>query len=420
MEEERAAAGAYPLSAGEVQKIREQLGRLVAHSLFRNSKRYPALLRFVVEQTLLGQDDQLKERVLGVTIFGRPADYDTGQDTIVRLTAAEVRKRLALYYQESGHETEPRIQLHPGSYVPEFEFPDHAADTHPAPVASTPLESASASLPAEIFVPIAPQPPAASPRGGRWLAAAVIVVLLVAVGGLWRVSHPTDRALRQLWDPFLGDSPSVLMVIPDLNHNGVTPEPAATDGTSLSHLERDRSVYFDDAVVAMRLTSLLTRRDRTFSLMLASEVPYSAMQSTPTIFIGAVDNPWTLRVLAPLRFHPARQGTSWVFSITDTQHPERRDWSLDFEQPYQKVSTDYAIVARISDGLTGRPMLVVAGLGANGTAAATEFLVSPRYARELDPALLAGSRAKSFELVLKTQVIDDQPGPPQIVAETAW
>ena len=110
----------HPTSEDERKSVRQQLERVLASPLFRNSKRYPALLRFVVEQSLDGNEDQLKERLLGIHVFHRQPDYDTNQDTIVRLTAAEVRKRIAQYYQQPEHKGELRIHLNSGSYVPHF------------------------------------------------------------------------------------------------------------------------------------------------------------------------------------------------------------------------------------------------------------------------------------------------------------
>src|ERR1035437_9724583 len=80
--------------------VRVQLERLLANPSFRNSKRYPALLRFVVERVLEGHTDSLKERTLGIEVFHRDPNYDTNQDPVVRTTAVEVRKRLALYRLE--------------------------------------------------------------------------------------------------------------------------------------------------------------------------------------------------------------------------------------------------------------------------------------------------------------------------------
>ena len=93
---------------------------------FCNSKRYPAFLRYIVENTLENRSDLLKERNLGVEVFDRPPTYDTNTDTVVRYTAGEVRKRLLLYYSEQGRDAKIHILLPSGSYVPEFARADQS------------------------------------------------------------------------------------------------------------------------------------------------------------------------------------------------------------------------------------------------------------------------------------------------------
>src|SRR6202042_1668764 len=128
------ATATTTLTNEERTAIQEQLERLLRNSHFNQSRRFPSFLRFVVEQTLSGQMDLLKERTLGIEIFGRDADYDTASDPIVRVTAAEIRKRIAQYYQEPGHESELRVSLPSGSYVPQFHWPNLASPDGPAPV----------------------------------------------------------------------------------------------------------------------------------------------------------------------------------------------------------------------------------------------------------------------------------------------
>src|SRR5580693_1293088 len=103
--------------------VREQLRRLVAHPLFTNSKRYPVLLTYTVEQTLLGNASDLKERTIGIEAFGREPVYDVNLDPVVRTAAAEVRKRLSQYYYNPDHAGELVIELPIGSYVPTFREP---------------------------------------------------------------------------------------------------------------------------------------------------------------------------------------------------------------------------------------------------------------------------------------------------------
>src|ERR1700676_4204597 len=102
------------------EAVREALTRVLASTEFRTSKRSQEFLRYVVEHTLNGQSDLLKERTIGIEVFGRSTDYEPGEDATVRVKAGEVRKRLGLYYAEQGARDPLRIELPAGTYVPEF------------------------------------------------------------------------------------------------------------------------------------------------------------------------------------------------------------------------------------------------------------------------------------------------------------
>jgi len=134
MQAHQLAEGWLPTTPADQALVQQQLEKLLSAPHFSSSRRYPSFLRFVVNNALSGQTDLLKERILGVEIFGRGADYDTATDPIVRVTAAEIRKRIEQYYQEAGHDAEIRISLPSGSYVPQFSHPgkadDHLADRH--------------------------------------------------------------------------------------------------------------------------------------------------------------------------------------------------------------------------------------------------------------------------------------------------
>src|SRR5499426_3016954 len=98
-----------------------QLARILGSPQFRSSKRCSLFLRYVVEQASENHLEFLKERTLGIEVFRRDPQYDTNQDPVVRAAAGEVRKRLAQYYLEPGHEDELRIRIPAGSYVPEVQ-----------------------------------------------------------------------------------------------------------------------------------------------------------------------------------------------------------------------------------------------------------------------------------------------------------
>src|ERR1700677_1172614 len=121
--------------------VREQLKRLLSHQLVTNSKRYPVLLAYTVEQTLLGNASDLKERTIGIEAFGREPSYDVNLDPVVRTTAAEVRKRLIQYYYSPEHAGELIVEMPLGSYVPSFrELAHHSSASDDMQVVSEHVE----------------------------------------------------------------------------------------------------------------------------------------------------------------------------------------------------------------------------------------------------------------------------------------
>jgi hypothetical protein len=171
----------YPTSIEQEEpnrfEVLKQLERITGSTHFKNSKRYPALLKFVVEHTLSGRIDVLKERTLGIEVFGRPSDYDTNADPVVRVTAGEIRKRIAQYYQADGHEHELRIDLPVGSYVPQFfsATGDLAViDSHADSVIAKEIHEETTEAIAPFVDPVRPSlPTVTKPR-----------ILAISVGGL--------------------------------------------------------------------------------------------------------------------------------------------------------------------------------------------------------------------------------------------
>src|ERR1035437_10265963 len=111
-----------PLPPEKAEEVRALLEHVLGSHQFRGSRRCQILLRHITQRTLAGDTRSFKEGTLGIEVFGRAPDYDTSQDPIVRAGAAEIRKKLAQYYQEPGHESEVRIELLSGSYIAEFHF----------------------------------------------------------------------------------------------------------------------------------------------------------------------------------------------------------------------------------------------------------------------------------------------------------
>ncbi len=121
------------LGESREQAVRAELKRLMESAAFRSSKRCREFLEYIVEHTVKGPSGALKERSIGVNLFQLTPDFDTGQHTVVRVTANEVRKRLAQYHlAEEGSYHPVRIELPPGSYSAEFRWQRPAAEVRAA------------------------------------------------------------------------------------------------------------------------------------------------------------------------------------------------------------------------------------------------------------------------------------------------
>jgi adenylate cyclase len=138
-------------------EVRAQIERILCSQTLSGSDQLKRLLRLVVERTLDGQPELLKEYSLGLDVFQRPPDYDPKVDPIVRVQAGRLRSKLIEYYASEGAHDSLVIRIPKGAYVPVFGARDSAA----------------------------PAPDMKSRRQRVWLAAAGLAVLVVVLVVLW-------------------------------------------------------------------------------------------------------------------------------------------------------------------------------------------------------------------------------------------
>jgi len=397
-----------PTSAEERELVLKELGEIVSSYHFRGSKRYPAMLKYIVGAVIEGHARDLKERTLGVEVFGRDPDYDTNADPVVRISAGEVRKRIAQYYHENGNSSRLQIELPLGSYVPEFIPRTHELSA------------------AQAVVDIEKQRPAQTRAyaGFRRHRAAVLglaaLTLALAVFGAYsyRKTAAASVALTQrLWGPLVKSTGPVLIVVgTGRSTSKLSPETA--DTTFYDHMTGPfHHVSIATATAVANIAGVLRQRGTTYEIKEDDETSLTDMHSRPLILVGATNNAWTMRLVSPLRFRflpgPKAQ-------VQDVKNLQNTDWSIDFFKPYASVSTDYAIVARYRDPTTEGLVMVVAGLGPFGTEAASAFAVSPQYLEQIATQAPADWENKNIEMVLKTEVIDGKAGPPVLVATSLW
>jgi len=171
----------------------------------------------------------------------------------------------------------------------------------------------------------------------------------------------------------------------------------------------------------VNVAGMLRTFGKTYRVLGESTTTLEDLRRGPSVFIGAFDNSWTLRLTSPLRFHFANDPDMTRFWIEDRQNPQKRDWVLSRAQQIQTGEyKDYAIVARLIDPNTDQYVVVAAGISRGGTVAAGEFLVDEHYIDEMLSQVSRDWKHKNLEIVLETQVIQGRSGPPRISAVHVW
>lgn len=406
------------LTEPEKNAIRAQLERLLANVHFKQSKRFPSFLRFVIEHTLAGDAESIKERTLGVEIFGRDADYDTASDPIVRVTAAEIRKRVAQYYQEPGHEEELRINLPSGSYVPQFHWPKGTNEPELAEPAPAPLEVVA--FPARPTLDHEATHGRRSPRLSYVLACLGVLVLSICAFFVWQARRLS--AFDFFWRPvFTSNDPLLLCIADQLQYSGISLRDAAQPSHQVQLKDNLTAVVIDDVNAIMKVGGILQSSGKKYTVKGEGATDLIDLRAGPTIFVGAFDNAWTLRLTNQLRFHFANNSEMTQFRIVDSSVPNQARWMVDRTvQMTTNNYRDYAIIARFTDTNTGKLEVVIAGIGRGGTIAASEFLTDNSDLSELRQAAVAAGNKKNLEVVLSTQIIDGQPGSPKMEAAYFW
>jgi len=397
-----------PASEAERTLVLKELDSILASYHFHSSKRYPAMLKYIVDATLNGCSGDLKERTLGVEVFGRDPNYDTSADPVVRLSAGEVRKRIAQYYHENGSGSHAQIELPLGSYVPKFLMRGpETPEVRPESVT-------------EQLTSIENHLPAGRHRFVIGILSATALVAALAAGGIYayhRAPAAQVAVIDKFWGPLVSSAEPVLIVVGTGNRANQLPPENETTSFDAHITSPKHHISLASAIALANVAGVLHQHGVAREIKEDKETSLTDTHSHRLILIGARNNPWTMRLLSPMRFHFT---PGIMAQILDSKNPQNTDWSIDQRQPYSSVSTDYAIVARYYDPTTEGPVMVIGGIGPYGTEAASAFVVTPQYLEQIARQLPSGWENKNIELVLKTEVIDGKAGPPLLVSSEVW
>lgn len=378
--------------------VRAALNQVLQSQGFRSSRRSQDFLRYVVERTLEGQAEALKERTIGIDVFGRSSSYDPSDDATVRVKAGEVRKRLGLYYASEGRLDQIRIDLPHGAYVPEFQRVEVAA-------------AAAAEV----------KQPAISEVGEghrRWAAPlGLVVVLLMGAAAAWLATRPASTVLDQFWAPVLHGAAPVLLSTAYVPVYGVDPKMAPERPTRLEDfvLLNDQFVGGGDMLAVTRISAMLNRMHRPFRVKIGSDVSFQDLRTAPAVLIGYSYTRWR-DISKELRFFIDAESRPRM--VTDNGRPTQ--WSLPNLPADRRTSEDYAIVTRVFHPDTQAMLVEVAGITQYGTEAGADMISNPELLAEALHDAPQGWQNKNLQLVLHVKVIGGTPASPKAVKTYFW
>jgi hypothetical protein len=418
------------LTAEQVTDIRTELETLLRSEQFSGSRRCCEFLEFVVKGALAGDYESLSERALGAELFGRPIDYETASDAIVRVRANDVRRRLAQHYSEHRPDSRIRISLPSGSYIPEFHWPALEAQPIPDDAAETSPSLSGAAM-ASPSATVAARPTTIWQRFTTPLLLAAVLLLAV---NAFLILVPRNRALprnvlTQFWQPLIEDHGTVIVCF----GNAISFWPsesvrqaiergdqALLDNPGRITVTRDDAITAGNLRAAVSISNLLSEYGIADELRWPQEVQSEDLNRSNVIFIGALNNPWSMSLNEGLRFSFRQIQTEPgpVWTIMDHTSPNQ-NWSITKAYP-EPSSVDYALITRIIDRERRRVVISVGGLSQFGTEAAGEFLVDDTALSTFARTAPTGWEQRNLQIVLGMKIDGRKIVSPRILATNVW
>jgi hypothetical protein len=409
-----------PPPAAELQGlVMAELEQILRSAEFRQSEQFKRMLRYLVEHSLEGNPQLLKERAIGVAVFGLESGYDTNENPIVRVRANEIRKRLAKYSQHAPG-APVRLEVPSGGYRVEFEL--HAAQP--------------AAVPAR--APATPAAPAATNQRWKYAAlglvacAALTAVVVLAVG---RAPDP----LQLFWQPALDNPSSAILCSghPVLYRFTRDFEDAVRGSRADNFQSQTQSVILrpeqvlhgrdvvtipnqyvglGSAEAVARIAAWLSGHHKETDIRFGNDLSFTELRKAPTVLIGAFQNRWTVELTRGLRFVFASQGRT----------PGVRDMQTGkLYSPVEvgengRTQDDYVVISRVLKSASGEFMVVGAGITQYGGHTVAEVLSQPRLLKAAARKLRPGWEKHNLQLLYHVQVIGETAGPPELIAAHEW
>ena len=372
-------------------QVREELERILASRDFQSSRLCQNFLRYVVENTLAGHPENLKERNIGVEVFGKPVSYDPSEDAGVRVKAGEIRKRLRSFYQTHAADAPVVIELPPGTYIPEFRSPQEK----PAPL----------------------PPPSAGRRPGLLVLAGLLLLALAVTAYYWLRPHPAPESLREFWSPVFQSGKPVFVctaAVPVYSdaHNQESKPPSRVEDFVLVP---NRFVAVSDVNSAIQVADMFGRLGEPYKLRIGNDVSFRDLLAAPAVLVGFSYTNW----------HEIGEHFRYTIDLSKRPFGVSQDgvatqWTIKNHPDDPELAEDYAIVSRVMYPGTNNMIVEITGISHYGTEAAADLVTNPTLLADVLRKMPAGWQQKNIQLVLHTEVVSGYPSIPTVVAIHVW
>jgi hypothetical protein len=387
----------------------ELLHRVAGSAPFQKSNRLRELLLYLGQRGLQDPNCVLHEQEIGVEVLGRPLDYDTSHDTLVRVHVSQLRKKLHEYFTTDGHDEPVIIDIPKGTYVPVF---------RPRAEAFSEPETA--------------KPTAASPK----LLLIGIVIGLILMGAAWGISGTmTHRALpsarpsvEALWSQLFGNSQPTYVVLSDvalIDYERLIGRSVPLSEYEAHEFDRLADLYIADPIqralarqfmsrvttsvsdvqVARDFGILAAEKHLPLNIISARDLSSSLISSQNVILLGSWRaNPWIGLFEEQMAFPTDYQETPPSVRFIN-RLPLAGEQTI-FQAEWRRYG--YCRVTYMPNTNRTGNVLLISGSDVISTEAGGRFVTSEEWVRALRQKLKlnAGDAMPHFEVLLRTQVIN--------------
>ncbi len=393
--------------------VRDHVQQISASAEFKNSGRSREFLVVIVEKALAGRFDELKERVLGVELFDRATAYDTAEDAIVRVTACDVRRRLARYYGASGKASELHVSIPVGSYIPEFHWVETIPPADAVPTAAVQDDLAVPEIRKSWLIP----------RSWIFLAAGFVLGMLIwGLGTRLLVGRRNQELLP--WSALLQKGRRLQIVVADTEISKMQMfggynlslsdyanhiyRPAETsipaDVKGLLETFRGQSMGATDVAISLAISQRAFGIAQQVSILPARSVQLKDFRTDDNfVILGSPrSDPWVSLFQDRLDFQ-FLYDVSKAIEVVHNRNP--RQGEHEVYTPSAKgwgTGQAFGVVSFIANPNQGGHALLLAGSSAEATDAASKFALNPDMVAATLKAngIAPGGNPVSFQVLL--------------------